>query len=175
MKTCDPHGQTWIGPKSRKSLPVTCGRERVTFLCFILGRVGRRRETVTCRLPTDCAREGRPVCFCSLTLASIHRHLPSMCLATRQHWYDSLMEELIEKQCNKCLLVLSIHKFHSNSAYADGKSATCKSCHNANTRATYDPVKKKSYHLKYLYGITLEEYNEKLERCLLYTSDAADE
>jgi hypothetical protein len=69
-----------------------------------------------------------------------------------------------DKQCRTCSLILSPDKFHKNSAYADGKSAICKLCHNANTRATYDPLKKKSQHLKYLYGITLEEYNEKLER-----------
>ncbi len=120
MKTCDPHGQTWMGPKSRKSAPVTCGNPRRGFLCRILGRVGRRRDTVTCRLP-DCAPEGRPVFFCSLTLAIIHTPTTSMCLTTRRDRMPS-MEELIERIEEAAYYFPSewfedAHKLH---AYAQG-------------------------------------------------------
>lgn len=84
-----------------------------------------------------------------------------MCLATRRDMITSMKDE---KQCRTCLLVLPLDKFHKNSAYADGINTICKWCHNTNVRANYDPVKKKSQHLKYLYGITLEDYNSKLER-----------
>lgn len=40
----------------------------------------------------------------------------------------------------------------------------CKACHNLKTRKSYNPEKRKRYHLKYLYGITLEEYQDKLEK-----------
>ena len=69
-----------------------------------------------------------------------------------------------EKQCRVCLLVLPLDKFHNDAARKDGKANSCRLCYNANTRAKYDPAKKKAQHLKYLYGITIEEYNEKLER-----------
>ena len=69
-----------------------------------------------------------------------------------------------EKQCRMCLLILPMDKFHKDTARKDGRTTSCRLCHNERRRATYNPDKKKSYHLKYLYGITIEEYNEKLER-----------
>lgn len=69
-----------------------------------------------------------------------------------------------EKQCRTCLLILPYDKFHKDTGRKDGRTTSCRLCHNANTRATYNPEQKKNYHLKYLYGISLAEYNEKLER-----------
>ena len=69
-----------------------------------------------------------------------------------------------EKQCRTCLLILPFDRFHKSTARKDGRSTSCKVCFNANTRANYDPIKKKSQHLKYLYGITFEEYKDKLEK-----------
>ena len=40
--------------------------------------------------------------------------------------------------------------------------AVCKLCYNKKVRQWYNPTKRKNYHLKRLYGITLEEYKEKL-------------
>jgi len=69
-----------------------------------------------------------------------------------------------EKQCRTCSLVLPIEKFNKDTARKDGRCTSCRVCFNTNTRANYDPVKKKSQHLRYLYGITLEEYHSKLEQ-----------
>jgi hypothetical protein len=84
-----------------------------------------------------------------------------MCLATRRVILVGMTEE---KQCRTCLLVLPYDRFHKDTGRKDGRATSCRLCFNANTRANYDPVKKKSQHLKYLYGITLEEYNSKLEQ-----------
>jgi hypothetical protein len=69
-----------------------------------------------------------------------------------------------DRRCRKCLLILSPNKFNKNSSYKDGKDTVCKLCFNANTRKNYDPKKKKNFHLKYLYGITFEDYEVKLKR-----------
>ncbi len=42
LKTCDPHGHTWIGPKPRRSAPKGSGR---VCLDQSLGRVSRRNHT----------------------------------------------------------------------------------------------------------------------------------
>ena len=49
LNTCDPHGQTWTGPKALKSLPKASGRRSVR---LNRRRVGRRSRRVTVRLPT---------------------------------------------------------------------------------------------------------------------------
>ena len=53
--------------------------------------------------------------------------------------------------------------FHSNKSFRDGVSSVCKPCHNLKVRKKYNPLKRKAYKLKYLYGITLEEYESKLK------------
>jgi hypothetical protein len=42
----------------------------------------------------------------------------------------------------------------------------CKFCHNEKVRGKYNPLARKKHKLKYNYGITLEEYNAKLEEQL---------
>jgi hypothetical protein len=69
---------------------------------------------------------------------------------------------LEDKQCRECLLILPPEKFNRNSSYKDGRDTVCRWCFNEKTREKYDPVKKKSQHLKYLYGITLEDYEKRL-------------
>jgi hypothetical protein len=69
----------------------------------------------------------------------------------------------LKKQCRICKLAPGINGFHKNKAFRDGYSSTCKKCANSKVRRNYDPKKKKSQHLKYSYGITIEEYNSKLE------------
>lgn len=39
------------------------------------------------------------------------------------------------------------------------KKPYCKSCRNKEERSKYDPIKDRNRHLKYWYGITIEEYN----------------
>jgi hypothetical protein len=62
LKTCEPQGQVWIGPKDLKSEPNLSGRRS-----FFLNRVGRRSRTVTVYCPV-CALEGRSDLLNSLTL-----------------------------------------------------------------------------------------------------------
>ena len=67
--------------------------------------------------------------------------------------------------CKSCKGLLPLSEFYV-SERKNGKiyrPRTCKKCVNKKSRDNYDPRKKKSEHLKYLYGITLDEYNSKLE------------
>ncbi len=68
------------------------------------------------------------------------------------------------RNCKRCETKRPIEDFYKHSQYKDGRMSWCKFCHNDKVRDTYDPEKRKNYHLKHLYGITLEDYNEKLER-----------
>ncbi len=70
------------------------------------------------------------------------------------------------RECKDCKKELSLSEFYI-SERKNGRTyrpRACKKCINKKARDNYDPKKKKSDHLKYLYGITLQEYNSKLER-----------
>ena len=84
-----------MGPKPRKSVPVTCGNPLIGFLWRILGRVGRRSWTVSTVPPVCCALKGRSVCLTRLTARSIHIPTLVMCLATRSDMILG-MEEIIK-------------------------------------------------------------------------------
>jgi hypothetical protein len=66
--------------------------------------------------------------------------------------------------CKECQQSLSADKFYKNKQGKNGLYPRCKKCHNEKVRQNYNPRKKKNFHLKYLYGITLDEYEEKLKR-----------
>jgi hypothetical protein len=53
--------------------------------------------------------------------------------------------------------------FHKHNRYKDGLMPWCKVCHNKKVKSKYNPLVRKTRKLKYNYGITLEEYNNKLK------------
>jgi hypothetical protein len=70
------------------------------------------------------------------------------------------------RQCKTCKEYLGRSDFYQT-RNAKGKAycyGSCKPCTNKKARERYDPIKRKANGLKYNYGITLEEYNIKLER-----------
>jgi len=100
-----------------------------------------------------------------------------MCLTTRRDMMTSMT-----KTCKVCTQELLVENFYVNKRYKDGLRQECKSCgiklnreyyqrvevrqkHNEYQRKRYkqNPDLKKRQHLKYNYGITLEEYNEKIQ------------
>ena len=68
------------------------------------------------------------------------------------------------KRCRTCKVIHPISNFNKSKGSSDSLMAICRTCYNKKIRNKYDPVKKKAQHLKYMYGITREEYDEKLER-----------
>ena len=65
------------------------------------------------------------------------------------------------KKCGRCDTEKHRDEFYIR---ANGwASHLCKECTKAARRKNYDPLKKKDYDLKRLYGIGLEEYNDMLE------------
>jgi hypothetical protein len=65
--------------------------------------------------------------------------------------------------CKTCETKRPEEDFYKKRDKKDGLMSKCKFCHNDKVRSKYNPIKKKAQHLKYKYGITLEEYNSKLE------------
>lgn len=77
------------------------------------------------------------------------------------------------KECNKCEKTKSVEEFHKNSRSPDGLHSICKECKNTKARETYskkptEPRPKgfnlREYQLKRKYGITLEQYDQLLEK-----------
>lgn len=65
--------------------------------------------------------------------------------------------------CRKCRRTLPLTEFHRDKYYKSGSKNVCRTCtQEAAKPRHYDPDRKKDEHLRSLYGITLEEYNEKL-------------
>lgn len=67
------------------------------------------------------------------------------------------------KHCKKCDTTKPLSEFHNKAGRKDGKASTCKTCVNDRARP-YDPAKNKDKHLRKMYGITLEQYNEMLAK-----------
>ena len=67
------------------------------------------------------------------------------------------------KTCSRCDATLDLKEFYKAKAWKDGFMSWCKRCHNNAVRLAYSSSKRKNFHLKYLYGITLEEYESKLK------------
>jgi Recombination endonuclease VII len=81
---------------------------------------------------------------------------------TTRRWkvYFSAMTGRI---CKDCEIFHTSDMFYKHSEGKNGLYPRCKNCHNAKVRKDYDPKKKKNFHLKYLYGITLDEYERRLQ------------
>ena len=77
--------------------------------------------------------------------------------------------------CKTCETKRPVEDFYKHSQSKDGRMATCKFCHNDKVKARYNPLVRKSRKLKYNYGITLEDYNNKLKEqdnvCAICKSD----
>jgi hypothetical protein len=67
------------------------------------------------------------------------------------------------KVCKTCGSNTYYTDYYTNKKSKDGLQANCKKCHSKKIKQRYNPRKRKSYSLKYNYGITLEEYERKLE------------
>lgn len=80
------------------------------------------------------------------------------------------------KKCSECLEDLSETHFHKNKDSPDGLHSKCKVCKNKKARNYYENCKEgletprkvgrnyRDYHLKKTYGISLQQYNELLEK-----------
>jgi hypothetical protein len=98
------------------------------------------------------------------------------------------------KICNVCQYELPVEDFYTNKRFKDGLRKECKPCglklnreyyqraevkekHNEYQRKRYrdNPDLKKRQHLKYKYGITLEEYKQKIQeqgyKCYICKAD----
>jgi hypothetical protein len=73
LKTCEPQGQTCIGPSSRRSLPNIGGNE-----LEFLDRVGRRSQRSSPVVPLSRPSRGRTPCLIRLTAHIVAK--PVACL-----------------------------------------------------------------------------------------------
>jgi len=76
------------------------------------------------------------------------------------------MEAVGTKQCKQCKEEKCLTKFSKKKSNRDGLSIYCKPCRRERERIynKNNPDKKRNKHLKYKYGITLEEYNSILDK-----------
>jgi hypothetical protein len=72
------------------------------------------------------------------------------------------MVEKIMRTCNVCGETKPLNEYYfNNKGNPHGK---CKKCYIKRGQEKYDPIKKRNENLKRCYGITLQEYNEMLDR-----------
>jgi hypothetical protein len=67
------------------------------------------------------------------------------------------------KRCKSCREIYPLSDFHKSKEGSKGVMAICRRCYNDKVRIKYNPLVRKSRKLKYKYGITLEDYNNKLK------------
>lgn len=76
--------------------------------------------------------------------------------------------EVTEKRCPTCGETKPASEFYKNRGTRDGLQGYCKPCHGAHQRRTQDLPRKqarqRSWMLKNLYGITVEQYDAMLTR-----------
>ena len=72
------------------------------------------------------------------------------------------------KICTKCKVEKPLAEFHKWASTPDGYHYNCKDCkkayRKANDQQPHNLARTKAYHFKYKYGITVEQYNEMLEK-----------
>lgn len=70
------------------------------------------------------------------------------------------------KTCKICKKEKSLNEFYETkrNGVAYGYHGKCKDCYVKKQQENYDPLKKRNENLKRCYGITLNEYNEMLEK-----------
>jgi hypothetical protein len=70
------------------------------------------------------------------------------------------------KTCKICKKEKSLNEFYETkrNGVAYGYHGKCKECYVKKQQENYDPLKKRNENLKRCYGITLNEYNEMLEK-----------
>ena len=80
------------------------------------------------------------------------------------------MSQKSQKECGKCFEEKSLDFFYNHRLSPDGKQTTCKTCMDAQTADYYNRNKQnpksaiRKTTLKRLYGITLDQYDEMLEK-----------
>lgn len=67
------------------------------------------------------------------------------------------MMEILSKDCSRCKETLPLSKFFKDQSKKSGHASYCKECQYANRRVLN---KNKEYNLKYIYGLTLEQYEQ---------------
>jgi len=70
------------------------------------------------------------------------------------------------KTCKICKKEKSLNEFYETkrNGVAYGHHGKCKECYVKKQQENYDPLKKRNENLKRSYGITMNEYNEMLEK-----------
>lgn len=73
------------------------------------------------------------------------------------------MTPLLLKYCKSCLIEKPLSEFYQHKASKGGYQARCKGCISAQRKAAYSPEKAVKAVLKSKYGLSKEEYDEKLK------------
>jgi recombination endonuclease VII len=74
-----------------------------------------------------------------------------------------LVEILSQKHCTQCGRLLPIEHFSKNRRRKDGRHSACRACISARRQEQVTPEKRRIWHLRQDFGITVEQYNQMLE------------
>lgn len=69
------------------------------------------------------------------------------------------------KTCSKCDKEKVISEFAKNPSSKSGLSNKCRECFNAQVRARYTKDDRRRHHLRYKFGLSLEQYEQMIEDC----------
>ena len=68
------------------------------------------------------------------------------------------------KTCSKCKETKPYEQFPRRAEGRNGYRGVCKKCRNKQNKRLYKPGQRRDMHLRATYGITLEQFNELLDR-----------
>jgi nitrate/TMAO reductase-like tetraheme cytochrome c subunit len=71
---------------------------------------------------------------------------------------------MAKKTCTKCGVEKELTEFYKSKSGPQGRSSECKACTNARQKANYDPAKNRAKNLRNRFGMSLEEYDQMLEK-----------
>ena len=71
---------------------------------------------------------------------------------------------MAKKTCTKCEVEKELTEFYKSKIGPQGRSSECKACTNARQKANYDPAKNRAKNLRNRFGMSLEEYDQMLEK-----------
>ena len=71
---------------------------------------------------------------------------------------------MAKKTCTKCEVEKELTEFYKSKIGPQGRSSECKACTNARQKANHDPAKNRAKNLRNRFGMSLEEYDQMLEK-----------